>query len=136
MEKKLGLTFVIITLLFSFILFKVNDAFENLSNDLIDLARKEEAKKAETLEKGLTLNALVIDKEQIHNNQTTSMPLPPINGVMMTTTTGSSSDEYYLKLYVNETNYNIPVSEELFKEKKIGSKLKVKVFKDQIELVE
>ncbi len=54
---------------------------------------------------------------------------------MPTTSPGSESTDYYLKIYADDKNYNISVPLTLYEEKQVGSRLKIKLYKDKIEIL-
>lgn len=115
----------------------------NFSEKTEKFQEAQKKEKEEILKKGQEISALIIDKNKTEELQsdslTTFMPVF-INGsatmIPMNTNSYSSTNNYALKIYADEKNYNIVIPESLYKAKSIGDKLKIKLYKDKIELME
>nr|WP_172688860.1 hypothetical protein [Bacillus subtilis]APB62373.1 hypothetical protein pBS72_1040 [Bacillus subtilis] len=106
-----------------------------------DLEKKEKEEKEETLKKGIETDALIVDKEEYESDIPGSVSIMPfvIGSTiysMPISSPGSSSTSYCLRIYAEDKNYDITVPEQLYERKQVGSRLKVKVYKEKIELLE
>ncbi|MFA1782344.1 hypothetical protein ACDX77_18905 [Bacillus velezensis] len=95
----------------------------------------------ETLKKGIEINALIVDKDVYESNDVGHIDIMPfvIGSTiysMPVSSPGSNSTSYSLRIYAEDKNYDITVPKQLYTRKQIGSKLKVKLYKEKIELLE
>ncbi len=106
-----------------------------------DYEKKEKEEREETLKKGIEINALIVDKDVYESNDVGHIDIMPfvIGSTiysMPVSSPGSNSTSYSLRIYAEDKNYDITVPKQLYTRKQIGSKLKVKLYKEKIELLE
>lgn len=121
-------------------LYKVQENYIQFNQQVHELKEKAKKEKEEVLKKGKEVDALVIDKSKNTYSSSASVSVTPvvIGSVvysMPTTSPGSESTDYYLKIYADDKNYNISVPLTLYEEKQVGSRLKIKLYKDKIEIL-
>ncbi|MGG3102032.1 hypothetical protein ABEP12_01890 [Bacillus velezensis] len=119
----------------------VDGFVDNVEKILDDADKEEKAEREEILKKGIETEALIVDKEVFKSNDAGSISIMPfVVGStiysMPISSPGSSSTSYGLRIYAEDKNYDITVPERLYERKQVGSRLKVKVYKEKIELLE
>lgn len=120
-----------------FALHHYKDQVVTKAEEVEEKAKKE---KEEVLKNGKEIDALIIDKSKESYSSGASVSVTPIiigSAVysMPTSTPGVESTYYYLKIYADDKNYNISVPSSLYNEKQIGSHIKIKLYKDKIEIL-
>ncbi|AQS42454.1 hypothetical protein LSG23_20280 (plasmid) [Bacillus velezensis] len=113
---------------------------DNVEKKVREVEEKEKKEKEEVLKNGKEVDALIIDKSKESYSSGSSVSVTPIvigGSVysMPTSTPGIESTNYYFKLYVDDKNYDISVPSSLFNEKSIGTHIKIKLYKDKIEIL-
>ncbi|MCJ8223695.1 hypothetical protein [Bacillus paralicheniformis] len=121
--------------------FKIDATKNQLVNAIDEYEKKAKEEKEEVLEKGEKLDALIVDKSSKTNSSAGTVSSIPtmIGGTMVTmgvSSPGTSSTYYTLKIYADEKNYDITVPKNLYNQKQIGSYIKIKLYKDKVELLE
>lgn len=119
----------------------VDETVDNVEKILDDADKKVKAEREEILKKGIETEALIVDKEVFKSEDAGSMSIMPfVVGTtiysMPISSPGSSSTSYCLRIYAEDKNYDITVPEQLYERKQVGSRLKVKVYKEKLELLE
>lgn len=106
-----------------------------------DFEKKEKEEREETLKKGIEIDALIVDKDVYESNDVGHIDIMPFvigstTYSMPVSSPGSNSTSYSIRIYAEDKNYDITVPKQLYTRKQIGSKLKVKLYKEKIELLE
>jgi hypothetical protein len=116
---------------------------KDAGNELLEVAKKEKInekrQKEIALEKGISLNALIIDKKEIILKEASTLGFFPIqisstSTMLPTTIAGSENSKLSFRIYANDKNYDIEVPKSLYQSKSIGDYLKIKLYKDRIVL--
>ena len=55
--------------------------------------------------------------------------------MMSGATPGVTTENYYIKIYADEKNYDITVPKEVYDQKQVGLRIPIKLYKDKIELL-
>ncbi|MFB6499886.1 hypothetical protein [Bacillus haynesii] len=142
---KSGVIAAVVCLVFAIVcsgwlLHKTHKKDEQIKQQVHELEEKAEKEKEEVLKRGKEVDALVIDKSKNTYSSGDSVSVMPVvvGGAVYsipTTSPGIESTNYYLKIYADDKNYNISVPLTLYDEKQVGSRLKIKLYKDKIEIL-
>lgn len=95
--------------------------------------------KEKVLKKGKKLDALVIDKYSTTDSSMDFTVTPVVIGggiyMMSGAAPGVTTENYYIKIYADEKNYDITVPKEVYDQKQVGLRIPIKLYKDKIELL-